>query len=168
MIVVDTSAWVEMIRGRPHPVAATLKALIAARRDLAITDAILMELLAGVTSTEALARVRGQIVGLPILQLEGLADFEEAARIYRSCRAAGYTLRNQIDCLITVLAIRHDATLLHNDHDFDVIARHSALKLQTLKAADGGREVRESQGKWRTRGHPRSRTARRPRSLSRV
>ena len=132
--MVDTSAWVEMLRGRPHPAAARLKELIASRRDLAITDTVFMEVLAGVPSAEALARVRSQLVGLPILRLEGLHDFEEAARIYRTCRAAGSTLGSQVDCLIAVVAIRHDASLLHNDHDFETIARHTPLKLEPLRA----------------------------------
>lgn len=129
MIVVDTSAWVEHLRGRPHPIAARLKALIEDRADLAITEAILMEVLAGAPSGEALARIRSQLVALPILRLEGLADFEEASLIYRTCRAAGQTLRNQIDCLIAVPTIRHGASLLHSDKDFETIARHTALKL---------------------------------------
>lgn len=129
MIVVDTSAWVEHFRGRSHPVAAKLKALIEERADLAITEAILMEVLAGAPSGEALARIRSQLVALPILRLEGLADYEEAALIYRSCRAAGQTIRNQIDCLIAVPTIRQGASLLHSDRDFETIARHTSLRL---------------------------------------
>ena len=131
MIVVDTSVWIELFRARSHPAVSALEALIDQRADIAITEVILMEVLAG-AGDASVDKMRSQLVGLPILRLEGLTDFEEAARLYRSCRAAGQTVRNQIDCLIAVPAIRHGASLLHNDRDFDTIARHSALKLEPI------------------------------------
>lgn len=92
-----------------------------------------MEVLAGAVG-DALDAIRAQLVALPVLRVEGLADFEEAARIYRACRASGDTLRNQIDCLIAVPAIRHGASLLSSDGDFGVIARHTGLKLHPASA----------------------------------
>jgi predicted nucleic acid-binding protein len=133
VIVVDTSAWVDFFRGRATPVASTLEHLIDVQADVAITETILMEVLAGATPGEALARIRAELIARPILRLEGLADFEEAAQIYRTCRSAGHTLRNQLDCLIAVPVIRHGASLLHNDGDFETIARHTALKLERLE-----------------------------------
>jgi hypothetical protein len=130
LIVVDTSAWIEMFRDTTHPVGRTLDRLIERREDLAITEGVLLELLAGAHSGEALVRLRSRLMAFPILRLEGLADFEEAARIYRVCRDAGHTLRSQIDCLIAVPALREGAAVLHNDQDFEVIARHTKLKLQ--------------------------------------
>ena len=132
MIVVDTSAWVELFRGRSHPVVATLERLIERRADIAVTEVVLIEAPAGPPSEEARARIRAQLIALPILRLEGLTDFEEAAAVYRRCRAAGRTLRNQIDCLIAVPAIRHGASILHNDRDFETIAHHSDLRVEAL------------------------------------
>lgn len=54
--------------------------------------------------------------------------FEQAAQLYRTCRAAGYTIRSAHDCLIAACAIRNDVPLLHADIDFDHIARVSALR----------------------------------------
>lgn len=133
MIVVDTSVWVDFFHGRATPVASTLEHLIEVQADVAITETILMEVLAGATPGEALARIRAELIARPILRLEGLADFEEAAQIYRTCRSAGHTLRNQLDCLIAVPVIRHGASLLHNDGDFETIAQHTSLKLQRLQ-----------------------------------
>lgn len=164
VIVADSSAWIELLRGSGHPVATTLRSLIERRAEIAITETVLMEVLAGRRSGEHTEEARRRLVAFPILRLEGTEDFEEAARIYRACREAGHTLRSQLDLLVAVPTISHDGSLLHNDHDFEVIAQHSALRLHPLDAADGGREVRESRGKWRARGRSRSRTARRPRS----
>lgn len=133
MIVVDTSAWIDFFRGRATPVASTLEHLVDAQADIAITETILMEILAGASPGEALARIRAELIARPILRLEGLADFEEAARIYRTCRSAGHTLRNQLDCLIAVPVIKHSASLLHSDSDFETIAQHTPLKLERLQ-----------------------------------
>ena len=56
-------------------------------------------------------------------------DYEDAAAIYRSCRIRGETVRRMIDCLTAAVAIREGVPVLHADHDFDVIARHTTLQL---------------------------------------
>ncbi|MGH2473009.1 MAG: type II toxin-antitoxin system VapC family toxin [Candidatus Limnocylindria bacterium] len=129
MIVADTSAWVEFLRGTDHKVAARLRELIERDEDLAVTEVILMELLAGARSGTGVRELRSRLLGFKVLPLEGLADFEEAGVIYRACRDAGETLRSLSDCLIAVPVIRAGAVLLHNDADFAVIARHSSLRI---------------------------------------
>lgn len=133
MIVADTSAWVELLRRSGRPAGSALRALIEAREDLAITEVVAMELLAGAAGGEPTVHLRSRLLAFPILRLEGLADFEEAASIYRRCRNAGHTLRSQQDCLIAVPAIRHGAAILHAHEDFEIIARHSALKIHRLR-----------------------------------
>jgi predicted nucleic acid-binding protein len=57
-------------------------------------------------------------------------DYEHAAVLYRQCRANGETVRKLIDCLIAAIAaiaIRNDVPLLHQDADFEVLARHTPL-----------------------------------------
>jgi predicted nucleic acid-binding protein len=136
VIVADTSAWIEFLRGTSHPVAATLRTLIGADADLAVTEVVVMELLAGARSGRHLRELRSTLLSFPLLPLEGPADFEEAAVIYRSCRSAGETLRGLTDCLIAVPAIRAEAELLHNDGDFEVIARHAGLRVRTPEAPE--------------------------------
>ena len=109
--------------------ATKLRELIANDEDLAVTEVIVMELLAGARSGSPARELRTRLLGFKILPLEGLSDFEEAGLIYRSCRDAGETLRSLSDCLIAVPVIRAGASLLHNDADFTVIARHSSLRI---------------------------------------
>lgn len=40
--------------------------------------------------------------------------------------------RTLVDCLIAAVAMRYEAELLHADRDFDVIARHTPLRLVAL------------------------------------
>ena len=107
----------------------TLRRLIDRDEEVGITEVILMELLGGVRSGPPVRELRSRLLSFRVLLLEGLADFEEAALIYRACRDAGETLRSLSDCVIAVPVIRAKASLLHNDADFETIARHSALKI---------------------------------------
>ncbi|MGH2697621.1 MAG: type II toxin-antitoxin system VapC family toxin [Actinomycetota bacterium] len=128
MIVADSSAWIEFLRGTDHPVAETLTELLAGNADIALTEIIVMEVLAGATSDEHFRELRARLIAFPILRLEGLKDFEEASLIYRRCRASGHTLSSMTDCLIAVPVLRAGAVLLHNDSDFDAIGACTALE----------------------------------------
>lgn len=94
-----------------------------------------MELLAGCDTEEASTRVQRMLARFEILDVEGLADFEDAAAIHRTCRRRGETVRSMIDCLIAAIAVREGRPLLARDRDFDVIARHVGLELVTTSGA---------------------------------
>lgn len=130
MIVADTSAWVEYLRATGHPADITLTGLIEEGENVAVTEVVVMELLAGGRERAALRELRSRLLAFPILRLEGLGDFEEAARIYRLCAARGRTIASQMDCLVAVPAIRAGASLLHNDTDFETIASVTTLRVE--------------------------------------
>jgi predicted nucleic acid-binding protein len=130
LILADTSAWAEFFRATGSSAHLTVRRLLQRRAPLVTSEVVIMELLAGARPGMERARLRGLLVGLPVLTLRGLADFEEAALIYRTCRAAGETIRSLTDCLIAVPAIKAGASILHNDADFDAIARHTPLQIQ--------------------------------------
>ena len=125
MILIDTSAWVEYLRGSGSTAHLQVRELLDG--EIATCDAVRMEVLAGARSKgnqgdieRLLARAR---------TLETLAvDYDLAAATYRSCRRGGETPRSLIDCLIAAVAIRSGVALLHADRDFDAIARHSRLE----------------------------------------
>lgn len=132
MILVDTSAWVEFLRATGHPAHRTLRHHLVQRSPLAITEVVVMELLAGARSRGEHTRLRTRLLALPQLMLRGLPDFEQAAGLYRICRHKGETVRKLIDCLIATVAIRAGATVLHNDRDFEVLARHTRLRTESF------------------------------------
>jgi predicted nucleic acid-binding protein len=129
VILADTSAWVEYLRATGSPAHVRLRELIAGQGELATTEVVVMELLAGAAAQAEAARLRRLLGRFELLPVEGLADYEAAADLSRRCRAGGETVRKLTDCLIAAVAIRHGATLLHRDHDFEVIARHSRLQV---------------------------------------
>ena len=105
-----------------------LRGLLEDGAHLATTEPIVMELLAGARDDAHLRGLRKLVLGCELLPLRGLADYEEAAALYRACGRGGATVRRLVDCLIAVVAINAGAGLLHADGDFDLIARHSDLR----------------------------------------
>ena len=135
MILPDSSAWVEFLRASASPLHLTLRTLVEQDADLVASEVVVMELLAGARTKADLATIRETLLEYPVVPLLGLQGYEEAARIYRICWAAGETIRKMTDCLIAAVAIRAGATLLHGDRDFDVIARHTDLRIEPVGAA---------------------------------
>ena len=126
MILIDTSAWIEFLRDRPGSIADAVEASLAA--DAATCDAIVMEVLAGARDEHNLAALRGLLARTVVLPI-GPPDYERAAQLSRTCRRRGETVRKLIDCLIAAVAIAADVPLLHSDRDFEVLARHTGLRV---------------------------------------
>ncbi|MCJ7436997.1 MAG: PIN domain nuclease [Acidimicrobiia bacterium] len=129
MIFVDSSAWVEFLRGTGSPVCEELDRLLDA--DIAISEPVLMEVLAGARDEGHLRDLRALLGRARMLHC-GPPDFDTAAVLYRRCRRGGETVRRLIDCLIGAVAIREDAPVLHSDADFEVLARHTGLAIQRI------------------------------------
>jgi predicted nucleic acid-binding protein len=129
VILVDSSAWIEFLRATGSAAHLQLRSALEQGVDLASTDVVVMEILAGARDDADRDRLRRLLYGLEFLGVEGPADYEGAAELYRACRAGGETPRKLSDCLIATVAIRSDAPLLCEDSDFLTIARHSPLRL---------------------------------------
>ena len=99
-----------------------------AGREVVVIDLILLELMAG-ARRESVASVQRLLVAQHVEGLTPRLDWLDAARIYRELRWRGQTLRSQLDALIAAVAIRLDLPVLHRDRDFDVIARHTPLRI---------------------------------------
>ena len=128
MILIDTSAWIEFLRDTGSPVCNRVDKLLA--EDMAICDAVRMEVLAGARNEQHLHQLRRLLARATVLPI-GPIDYDHAAAIYRQCRREGETVRKLIDCLIGAVAIRADTAILHRDADFDVLARHTELRIDT-------------------------------------
>jgi hypothetical protein len=123
VILADTSAWVEYDRATGSAVDLRLTELITVDGPIAVTEPVIMEVLAGARTDAREADLRRLLLRFQLYQFDAAADFEGAARIYRRCRQAGITPRGLVDCLIAAVAKRHQATLLAHDIDLDRIAR---------------------------------------------
>jgi len=128
VILVDTSAWIEYLRKTASDVNVRVRALELTDQ-LAVTEVVVMELLAGARDPAEETSLRRFVGGFSFLPLVGLGDYEHAADLFRRCRRQGVTVRTMTDCLIAAVAIRNDVPVLHADGDFDVLARHTPLRV---------------------------------------
>src|SRR5487761_2324045 len=102
-MLVDTSVWIDFFNGHESGQVQCLACAIAESESIAVPGVVLTEILLG-------------------LKHDAEADHIEAARIYRLCRAKGFTIRSTIDCLIAQLCLRDGLALLTKDRDFKAIA----------------------------------------------
>ncbi len=126
MILIDTSAWVEFLRDTGSATCNRVDSLLAG--EIATCDMVRMEVLAGARDESHLKNLRrllARSVSVPVMP----ADYELGAELYRRCRRRGETVRRLVDCLIAAVAIRAECALLHSDADFDILARHTELRV---------------------------------------
>lgn len=123
MILADSSAWIEYDRARGSSVDRRLAELIEAAGPVAVTEPVVMEVLAGARDDRRESDLRRLMLRFDLLGFDAVADFDGAVRIYRRCRAAGVTPRGMVDCMIASIAWRREASLLSHDADMDRVAR---------------------------------------------
>ena len=95
---------------------------------MAVCDVIRMEILAGARDESHLASLRRLLARAAMISTRP-TDYEDAAALYRRCRRGGETVRKLVDCLIASVAIRAGVAVLHQDADFDTLARHTKLQV---------------------------------------
>jgi predicted nucleic acid-binding protein len=128
--LVDTSAWVEFLRGTGSDTHRAVRHLLDDHAPIHTTDVVVMEILAGARDVDHHQRLRRLLARCDYVPVEGLASYEAAADLYRACRQAGETVRALTDCLIGAVALRAGVSVLHNDRDFDVLARHTGVRAE--------------------------------------
>lgn len=130
MILVDTSAWVDYLRDAP-----TRANDFVARRisdDLAVSEPILMEVLAGARPRHV-DRIERLLQSQAWCQLETSLDFRGAAAVFQATQAAGHRPRSMVDCLVAAVALRREVAVAHRDRDFERIAAATGLEVVDLR-----------------------------------
>lgn len=131
MTLVDTSVWVEFLRGTDSPATRFTRARLGA--EIATTEPVMMELLAG-------ARPGAHAVGLERLLLsqawhrvEPRLDYRGAVDVFHATRATGHQPRSLQDCLIAAVALRLGVAVAHRDSDYERIAAATRLRVVDLR-----------------------------------
>lgn len=127
MLLADTSAWVEFLKGTGSAEAGRMRTAIA-EREVVVIDPILLEVMSGARRDDVARTLRL----LEAQHLEPMAprlDWLDGATVYRELRQRGVTVRSPVDALIAAVAIRLDLPVLHRNRDFAAIGRHTPLRL---------------------------------------
>ncbi|MFW6303126.1 MAG: PIN domain nuclease [Candidatus Sumerlaeota bacterium] len=128
IVLVDTTVWIDFFAGRNLPHVAALECVIEEGEDLALCGIVLCEILQGIRKDSEFCKTKTFLEDLLYLPMER-PSFIRSAELYRTLRKRGITIRKPLDCMIASVCMEHDATLLHNDRDFDSIAKHSQLSI---------------------------------------
>jgi len=129
-LFVDTSVWsLAFRRDNPASVAEVrlLVRAIESGETILTTGLVLQELLQGFSGPKARMQILERFSAVPLLTPDR-DDHVQAADLRNRCRRSGTQL-GTIDALLAQLCIRHDLTMLSNDHDFRQAARHCTLKV---------------------------------------
>lgn len=134
MVLVDTSVWIEVFR-RPSSIDIDR---IVDFDDVVTCLPVIQEVLQGFRDERAYAIAREAMTALPAVESPiPAAVFDEAVAMYRAARRAGVTIRSGVDCLIAACAVRHNLEILHDDRDYDALARVAPLRVRRLKRKTG-------------------------------
>ena len=128
MVIVDTSVWIDYLRGTSTLQVEWLEAEMERQR-LGITDLILCEILQGVLNDREYAATKRAMMKFEVFSTGGAELAVAAADNYRALRARGRTVRKTIDCLIATFCIVNGHALLHSDRDFDPFEKELNLRV---------------------------------------
>jgi len=126
MILVDSSVWIDFLRGIRTPQSLQLRELLDAQ-EIATADLVLTEVLQGAASDRDFNFILSLMSHLAWVEISGPEIAVEAARNYRRLRARGITVRKTIDTLIATRCILDGLSLLYSDRDFDPFVEHLGL-----------------------------------------
>lgn len=129
MIIIDASAFIEFLNRTGSRADTMIEQLIRNNDDVALADITLTEILQGIRDDKEYQQVKSSLLTFPILSLKSAESYVSAAELYRKCRKKGLTVRSTVDLLIAQIAMEYQASLLHNDRDFDAIAQVCDLRI---------------------------------------
>jgi hypothetical protein len=118
MVIVDTTIWIDYLRGTDNPYTRWLDRELN-RQPLGLTDLILCEVLQGILKQSEFEAVRKHLATFQIFDTGGGDTAVAAAQNYRFLRRQGHSVRKTIDCLIATFCLRSGFRLLHHDRDYD-------------------------------------------------
>jgi predicted nucleic acid-binding protein len=126
LIVVDSTVWIDFLNGRNAAHVRRLRGLLGVN-EIIVGDLMLCEMLQGLDSEPEAREVERWLRRFDIVSMAGDRIAVAAAANYRRLRAVGITVRKTIDLFIGTWCIENRVPLLHNDRDFDPMARHLGL-----------------------------------------
>lgn len=131
MTLVDTSVWVEFLRGTPGRATGFVRDRLGT--GLGASEPVLLELLAGARQGEHTTRLERLLLGQTWYGLEPGLDYRGAVDVFHATRTTGHQPRSLHDCLIAAVALRHTVPVAHRDADYERIAAATGLRVIDLR-----------------------------------
>ncbi len=122
MLIADSSAWIEYLRGTGSPAHLGLRDAVS-NDEVVVPEPVKAELLVGARSNGELRALQRLLEHFDALLVTPRDDFDSAVAIHLQCRSVGVTPRGLVDCVIAAMALRSGLPVLHHDRDFAAMAR---------------------------------------------
>ena len=120
--LVDTSAWVELLRATGSPVDRALAEALDRGRPLWLTGIVLQEVLQGARSAAQADDLRRLLAACVVVEPVFPETYEHAATLFGRCRRAGRAVRGTVDCLVAAVALEHGLAILGVDRDLRTLS----------------------------------------------
>ena len=130
LVLVDTSAWICFFARKGFREIKEAISILLDDNRVAIAGPILVELKQGAKADKERDSLNEVIRGLHWLTITD-DHWHETADLSFRLRRKGITA-SSIDSLITAVALSYNCKILHKDRDFELIAKHTPVKLYDL------------------------------------
>lgn len=132
MVLIDTSAWIFALKKSFHPFVKERIEKILMESDVAINGMIEVELLGGVKTEKEFERLKSRLDALYYIETNR-SLWDDASQLAFRLKRKGVHVP-YADILIAASAMQEKAILVHADSHFDVVAKYSELKIESLLA----------------------------------
>ena len=128
MYLIDTSVLIDFLKGRETKQSKKLEYIIMNKIPFGISAFSYQELLQGAKDESEYKKLK-RYLSTQKIYYPTHRRFNDASKLFFSCRKKGITIRGTIDALIAVTAINEELILLNSDRDFEKIAKVADLKV---------------------------------------
>ena len=129
MLFVDTSTLINYLKGSNSPACQYLAEIERSNTPFALPSFCLQEVLQGAADEKSWKALNKYLSSqITVAPKDKQSSYIAAARIYYDCRRKGLTVRSSTDCLIAQITLENNGLLLHEDKDFNLIAKVCRLK----------------------------------------
>lgn len=129
LYLIDTSVWVEVLRRTAQPGLSTRVRDLIAARSAASNRIVELEILVGARDEFRFGEYQRRLGALIALEIND-SVWVRAARTGYELRRKGVTT-SVPDLIIAATAMVHGAVVVHVNGDFDRIAEHSDLRVES-------------------------------------
>jgi len=126
MVVVDTTVWIDYVRGlnTPHTNALDYELI---HNQVVTGDLLITEFLQGFRNDKDFEAAKEIMDSLIYCDMLGKEIAVKSAINFRLLRKNGVTIRKTADIIIGTFCIEHGLPLLHNDRDFEPMEKYLGL-----------------------------------------
>ncbi|MEO5569585.1 MAG: PIN domain nuclease [Bacteroidia bacterium] len=132
ILVFDTSVWIDFFKGGNSNEVRLLDHYFKNDFPIMLCPEIILEILQGLKLDSEYELMLSKLNRFKKLEFDPYEIAIASANLYRNLRKRGITIRKNNDCVIALYCIEAHLRIVHVDRDFDLIAKHSSLKVYSF------------------------------------